>query len=746
MPKILLVEDNDINRDMLSRRLERKGYEVIVAVNGTEGIAKTLSEQPDLVLMDMHLPVLNGWEATRQIKANPQTQGIPVIALTADAIVGEREKALAAGCDEYDTKPIDFPRLLEKIAKLLEPAASQPALSQPPEALSLPSDQRLQRLLRTRLRRELDPPIHSIIGYSDMLLDSLSGQQNLDSDLQKIHTSGMQLLRLIHAILNPVLVEIQQQKIDLLARALRLELLTPLSTIIGYCEMLLEEAPADLIPDLEQIHTSAQDLLSKVNSLDSLMKQHLKLIHTLDNDELDALERMLEISTAKALRQYISPDNHRSAVNQNSHILVIDDNTSNCTLLSRQLERQNYQVTIYAIAQVNVTATVGQQALQAIAAMPYDLILLNVSLPSGLKVLEQLKCHGEWRHIPVLIMAALDEIEPVVQGIAIGAADYLTRPFQSVLLRTKVTACLERKQLWERNGNFDSLWKNAPVGAYQATIEGHFRYVNPGLVQLLRYPAAVTLTATNIAEQIYADLNRYAEFKRLLEEREQVTGFEYQAYRYDGDVIWVSEHARAVRDASGQLVYYEGIVEEITQRKLTEAALNQQVAALQRELEQTKHAQQAAEIVQTDYFQQLQPNAAVQQDSHLQAALPTKVLLVEDNELNCDMLCRRLQRYGYSVVIASDGADGVSKALLEQPQIILMDISLPVMDGWEATQQLKGNSQTCRIPVIALTAHAMTGDREKALAAGCDDYDTKPIDLPRLLRKIEGCLERSAIN
>jgi CheY-like chemotaxis protein len=119
------------------------------------------------------------------------------------------------------------------------------------------------------------------------------------------------------------------------------------------------------------------------------------------------------------------------------------------------------------------------------------------------------------------------------------------------------------------------------------------------------------------------------------------------------------------------------------------------------------------------------------------------VLLVEDNELNRDMLSRRLLRSGYTVVIATDGADGVLKARSEQPDIILMDISLPVMDGWEATQQLKANPQTAQIPIIALTAHAMAGDREKALAAGCNDYDTKPIKLPRLLGKIEGCLRKS---
>ncbi|MBE9169071.1 response regulator [Pleurocapsales cyanobacterium LEGE 06147] len=119
MAKILLVEDNEMNRDMLSRRLQRKGYEVIIAVDGAEGVSMTSSENPDLVLMDMSLPIMDGWEATRQLKANPQTQEIPVIALTAHAMLGDREKALKAGCDDYDTKPIELPRLLSKIETFL---------------------------------------------------------------------------------------------------------------------------------------------------------------------------------------------------------------------------------------------------------------------------------------------------------------------------------------------------------------------------------------------------------------------------------------------------------------------------------------------------------------------------------------------------------------------------------------------------------------------------------------------------
>lgn len=115
MTKILLVEDNEMNRDMLSRRLTRKGYNVLIAIDGAEGVSMTISENPDVVLMDMSLPIIDGWEATRQLKANFQTQRIPVIALTAHAMSGDREKALTAGCDEYDTKPIELPRLIEKI-------------------------------------------------------------------------------------------------------------------------------------------------------------------------------------------------------------------------------------------------------------------------------------------------------------------------------------------------------------------------------------------------------------------------------------------------------------------------------------------------------------------------------------------------------------------------------------------------------------------------------------------------------
>jgi CheY-like chemotaxis protein len=124
MPKILLVEDNEMNRDMLSRRLLKAGFEMVIAVDGEQAIDLARSEAPDLILMDISLPGLDGWEATRRLKAMPETRSIPIIALTAHAMAGDREKSLAAGCNDYDTKPIDFRRLVQKIHGFLSKEAT----------------------------------------------------------------------------------------------------------------------------------------------------------------------------------------------------------------------------------------------------------------------------------------------------------------------------------------------------------------------------------------------------------------------------------------------------------------------------------------------------------------------------------------------------------------------------------------------------------------------------------------------
>ncbi len=126
MPKILLVEDNEMNRDMLSRRLEKRGYTVVLAVDGAAGIAQAKAEKPDLILMDMSLPVIDGWEATKQIRADAEIAATPIIALTAHAMSSDREKCLAAGCDDFDTKPVELPRLLAKIEEMLKKGRTPP--------------------------------------------------------------------------------------------------------------------------------------------------------------------------------------------------------------------------------------------------------------------------------------------------------------------------------------------------------------------------------------------------------------------------------------------------------------------------------------------------------------------------------------------------------------------------------------------------------------------------------------------
>lgn len=133
------------------------------------------------------------------------------------------------------------------------------------------------------------------------------------------------------------------------------------------------------------------------------------------------------------------------------------------------------------------------------------------------------------------------------------------------------------------------------------------------------------------------------------------------------------------------------------------------------------------------------------QEHETSALVMVRVLLVEDNEMNRDMLSRRLSRKGFEVSVALDGAAALEAAAVDLPDLILMDMSLPVMDGWEATRRIKADAATAAIPVIGLTAHAMEGDREKCLAAGCDDYDTKPVDLPRLLEKMRNQLSRVGI-
>jgi CheY-like chemotaxis protein len=180
--KILLVEDNEMNRDMLSRRLAKRGYAVVMAVDGAEGVTMARSESPDLVLMDMGLPVMDGWTATRRIKTDSTTAQIPVLALTAEAMEGDREKCLAAGCDEYDTKPVDLERLIGKMEALLAGSKPLPSISCAPKN-SLPVSP----------SHELLTPLNAIIGYAEILSERSQARPEDLADLQKILSAAREL-------------------------------------------------------------------------------------------------------------------------------------------------------------------------------------------------------------------------------------------------------------------------------------------------------------------------------------------------------------------------------------------------------------------------------------------------------------------------------------------------------------------------------------------------------------------------
>jgi len=188
--KILLVEDNEMNRDMLSRRLAKRGYAVVMAVDGAEGVTMARSESPDLVLMDMGLPVMDGWTATRHIKADPATARIPVVALTAETTEGDREKCLAVGCDEYDTKPVDLERLIGKMEALLAGSKPLPLISGAPEN-SFPASP----------SHELLTPLNAIIGYTEILSERSQARPEDLADLQKILSAARELQVRIQKIL-----------------------------------------------------------------------------------------------------------------------------------------------------------------------------------------------------------------------------------------------------------------------------------------------------------------------------------------------------------------------------------------------------------------------------------------------------------------------------------------------------------------------------------------------------------------
>lgn len=844
MPKLLLVENNEVNREILSLRLQRRGYQIISAINGAEGVSKALEDQPDVVLMALHLPVMDSWEAIHQIKANSNRQSIPVIALAVDAIEGNRAQVVA-GCDEYITRPINLPRLIDKIDRLLEKTKS-PCQESP----SVPQDQQMQRVLLSYLRHELCTPINAIIGYSDILLNEPKAQQDssLVSDLQKIYSCGAQLLTLITGILSPSQLEVNQHHWDFqrLGSTIRLELLTPLSTVIGYCEMLLEEAPANVIPDLDRIHKAAQQLLSMVNDIINLAKQQLQIVEVKGSS---ASELMMESSTVTALAQNLATtiqslsQNTFAPVAQGSTILVVDDNKINCELLSRQLERQGHTV---------ATAMNGQQALWMLKAMPYDLMLLDVVMTgmSGFELLQQLKEHQEWKHIPVIMISALDERDSMVKCIEMGAEDYLYKPFNPILLQARINTCLEKKRLRDKEIQLQQQIaertlelereiverKRAEVAAcaanqakstFLANMSHELRTplnVILGFAQLMTRNGSLTPqqqgyldTICNSGEHLLNLINDVLEISKI--EAGRITLYENN-FNLCGLLDSLQQMLRLKAEFKGLKLVFD-LVPDLPQyirtdeNKLRQVLMNllgnaikftqtgsvtlrvryrqkqttsplllfavedtgPGIAATELEnlfkpfvqTEAGRNSQEGSGLgllisqkfvrlaggeitvesklgegtifnfdIQTSAveLEELQATEPSQQIVGLEVGQPEyRILVAEDKPKNRQLLVELLTSVGFEVREATNGQEAIALGKSWSPHLIWMDMRMPVIDGFEATKQIKAAGTQAPI-VIALTGNAFEEDRIVALAKGCDDFVRKPFREEDIFKKM----------
>jgi CheY-like chemotaxis protein len=394
---------------------------------------------------------------------------------------------------------------------------------------------RATRVFLAHLRHELRTPVNAIIGYGEMLLEDAEGrrQDDLVSDLQKIRAAGEQLLTLVNDILAPDRIEAGKldDDIETVGANLRHALLIPVNTIVGYSELLLEDAEErgqqDVVTDLQKIHAAAQRFLSLIHNV-------VKYAQVQDGAPFPDTATTAMIQNAVSSIRPLAVDAALPSTPR-ATLLVVDDNEINRDVLSRRLERQGYTVAV---------ATNGRQAWETVRTQKFDLILLDVIMPemNGYQVLEQLKSDATLRDIPVIMISALDELDSVVRCIEMGAEDYLPKPFNPVLLRARIGACLEKKRLRDQE------------------------------VAYLRNVALVTEAAAAVEAESFhpEDLDKVA----------------------------------ARPDALGQLArVFQRMAREVEAR---EQRLKQEVQQLRIEIDEAKKARQVAEITETDYFQQLQ--------------------------------------------------------------------------------------------------------------------------------------------
>jgi diguanylate cyclase (GGDEF)-like protein len=408
MPKVLLVEDNEMNRDMLSRRLARRGFDVLEAVDGQQGIEMARKDLPDIIVMDMSLPVVDGWEAARRIRAEKTTRCIPLIALTAHAMSDDRQKALEAGCDDYDTKPVDLSRLLEKMNRLLvskpAPSATEPLTG---EAL-------------LRLRHDLKTSFNQIIGYTEVVLEDLGKNR-----LEKIEPELSEILSGARALLVRIDKDLTNEKGVLPVRlhALESEVRPEAERLYGTCELLIRELRSmgaqEPLADLERV-------LSAVRLLLSLIRQMRR--------ETDREPAETRSSVARIAEESASPSSRGAG-----RLLIVEDDVANRDLLRRRLAGHGYSVEV---------AGDGSSALDKISRAQYDLVLLDQMMPgmSGLDLLKLLRGTYSASELPVIMVTAVDQSETIVEALDEGANDYVAKPVDLPVVMARIQAQLARSK------------------------------------------------------------------------------------------------------------------------------------------------------------------------------------------------------------------------------------------------------------------------------------------------------------
>ena len=326
-----------------------------------------------------------------------------------------------------------------------------------------PADDRTHRAFLANLRHELRTPLNAVIGYSEMLLEDVAeeGPEELVPDLEKINAAGVELLALVNKALDPARVAAVETDADLenVGITLRHDLLTPITAVVGYSEMLIEEAEEleaeDAVPDLQKIHSSAERFLSLIDDVADFSK--IEAGEAAPHIEVSETSEMILDAVA------IGESAHKESVEAGGNpLLIVDDNEINRDVLARQLGRQGHATAV---------AENGREALEMVGEREFDLLLLDIMMPemNGYEVLRRLKGDERLRDIPVIMISALDEIETVVRCIELGAEDYLPKPFDPVLLRARIGACLEKKRL--RDAEVEYLRNVDRVTAAAAAVE-----------------------------------------------------------------------------------------------------------------------------------------------------------------------------------------------------------------------------------------------------------------------------------